>query len=216
MIGSGLGCTRQLRQRHDRHAELLREALERSRNRRNLGLAAFKASAPLHQLDVIDDDEAEAAVLAPLAPRARAKLERIERRRLVNQDRRLVQLAEGGAEAVPVAGIEPRVVLLPILLLHAFRHLGLMFLAPGAVYPGVPPQFAYPAAFGDLLAAVLALVGAMPAARAQAARDAGCTAHGPVPVPRRGPVVPCNESDRLRAVEGDLRDVGPAPTRSSH
>jgi len=48
-------------------------------------------------------------------------------------------------------------VLLPILLLHSFRHLGLMFLAPGAIYPGIPAQFAYPAAFGDLLAAVLAM-----------------------------------------------------------
>jgi hypothetical protein len=53
--------------------------------------------------------------------------------------------------------LRPRSVLLPILLLHAFRHLGLMFLAPGATYAGIPPQFAYPAAFGDLLAAVLAV-----------------------------------------------------------
>jgi hypothetical protein len=51
----------------------------------------------------------------------------------------------------------PRAVLLPILLLHSFRHLGLMFLAPGATYAGIPPQFAYPAAFGDLLAALLAV-----------------------------------------------------------
>jgi len=50
-----------------------------------------------------------------------------------------------------------RSVLLPILLLHSLRHLGLMFLAPGAVYPGMPPQFAYPAAYGDLLAAALAV-----------------------------------------------------------
>jgi hypothetical protein len=57
---------------------------------------------------------------------------------------------------------EPRTVLLPILLLHSMRHLGLMFLAPGAVYVGIPPQFAYPAALGDLLAAVLALI-AIPA-----------------------------------------------------
>ncbi len=56
-----------------------------------------------------------------------------------------------------LAELRPKAVLLPILLLHAFRHLGLMFLAPGAIYPGIPPQFAYPAAFGDLLAAVLAL-----------------------------------------------------------
>jgi hypothetical protein len=31
-----------------------------------------------------------------------------------------------------------------------------MFLAAGAVYPGMPSQFAYPAAIGDILAAVLA------------------------------------------------------------
>jgi hypothetical protein len=50
-----------------------------------------------------------------------------------------------------------RSVLLPILLLHSFRHLGLMFLAPGGIYAGLPSRFAVPAAFGDLLAAVLAL-----------------------------------------------------------
>ena len=61
-----------------------------------------------------------------------------------------------------VAELGPRTVLLPILLLHSFRHLGLMFLAPGAIYAGVPSQFAYPAAFGDLLAALLALA-AIPA-----------------------------------------------------
>jgi len=67
--------------------------------------------------------------------------------------------------------LEPRTVLLPILLLHATRHLGLMFLAPGAVYAGTAPQFAYPAAFGDLLAAILALI-AIPAVatRARSAR----------------------------------------------
>ena len=54
--------------------------------------------------------------------------------------------------------LEPRSVVVPILLLHAFRHLGLMFLAPGATNPGIPAQFAYPAAFGDLLASVLALI----------------------------------------------------------
>jgi hypothetical protein len=66
---------------------------------------------------------------------------------------------------------EPRTILLPILLLHALRHLGLMFLAPGAVYVGIPQQFTYPAAFGDLLAAVLALI-AIPAVatRAKAAK----------------------------------------------
>jgi hypothetical protein len=58
--------------------------------------------------------------------------------------------------------LSPRTVLLPILLLHSTRHLGLMFLAPGAIYAGMPKEFARPAAFGDLLAALLALA-AIPA-----------------------------------------------------
>jgi hypothetical protein len=61
-----------------------------------------------------------------------------------------------------LSSLSPRAVLLPILLLHSLRHLGLMFLAPGATYPGIPPDFARPAAFGDLLTAALALA-AIPA-----------------------------------------------------
>lgn len=53
--------------------------------------------------------------------------------------------------------LRPQAFLLPILLLHSFRHLGLMFLTPGATYAGIPRQFAYPAALGDLVAALLAL-----------------------------------------------------------
>jgi len=52
----------------------------------------------------------------------------------------------------------PQQILVPILLLHSTRHLGMMFLTRGATYPGLPPQFAYPAAFGDLLTAIIALV----------------------------------------------------------
>ncbi len=61
-----------------------------------------------------------------------------------------------------LGNVKPRTVLLPILLLHSFRHFGLMFLTPAATYPGIPPQFTYPAALGDLLAAVLAMA-AIPA-----------------------------------------------------
>ena len=60
-----------------------------------------------------------------------------------------------------------RRIMLPILILHALRHLGLMFLAPGGVYSGMPAAFAYPAAFGDLLAAVLAIA-AIPAVAKEA------------------------------------------------
>jgi hypothetical protein len=63
--------------------------------------------------------------------------------------------------------LDPKTVLLPILLLHALRHLGLMFLAPGGVFPGIPWQFAYPAASGDLVTAVLALI-AIPAVATRA------------------------------------------------
>jgi hypothetical protein len=54
--------------------------------------------------------------------------------------------------------LRPREILIPILLLHSTRHLGMMFLTPGATYPGMPPEFAYPAAFGDLVTAILAFV----------------------------------------------------------
>src|SRR5262249_40712721 len=57
-----------------------------------------------------------------------------------------------------VPRVRPQVILVPILLLHSMRHLGLMFLTRGATFPGIPPQFAYPAAFGDLITAVLAFV----------------------------------------------------------
>jgi hypothetical protein len=53
--------------------------------------------------------------------------------------------------------LRPQQVLAPILLLHSMRHLGMMFLTRGAVYPGLPDTFAYPAAFGDLTTAFLAL-----------------------------------------------------------
>jgi hypothetical protein len=52
--------------------------------------------------------------------------------------------------------VRPRQILVPILLLHSTRHLGMMFLTRGATYPGLPLEFAYPAAFGDLITAILA------------------------------------------------------------
>ena len=52
--------------------------------------------------------------------------------------------------------LRPQAVLIPILLLHSLRELGLMFLSRGATYPGLPPEFAYPAALGDFVTAVLA------------------------------------------------------------
>ena len=45
----------------------------------------------------------------------------------------------------------------PLLLLHSFRFVGLAFLVKGVVAPELPAAFAVPAAYGDLIAAVLAL-----------------------------------------------------------
>jgi hypothetical protein len=54
--------------------------------------------------------------------------------------------------------LELKAALIPILLLHAFRHLGLMFLERGATLPGIASEFTHPAAYGDFLAAILALI----------------------------------------------------------
>jgi hypothetical protein len=51
----------------------------------------------------------------------------------------------------------PRVeALTPLLLLHSLRHIGMTFLLPGVTATALDVRFANPAAFGDLLAALLA------------------------------------------------------------
>jgi len=46
----------------------------------------------------------------------------------------------------------------PLLILHSFRFVGLAFLIPGVVSPDLPPAFAHSAAYGDIIAAMLALL----------------------------------------------------------
>jgi hypothetical protein len=46
----------------------------------------------------------------------------------------------------------------PILILHSFRFVGLAFLVPGVVSADLPSAFAHSAAYGDLIAAALALL----------------------------------------------------------
>jgi len=48
--------------------------------------------------------------------------------------------------------------LIPLLFLHSFRQIGLAFLIPGVTTEPLDLRFANPAAYGDLLAAVLAFV----------------------------------------------------------
>ena len=46
----------------------------------------------------------------------------------------------------------------PVLILHSFRFFGLAFLVPGVVSSELPSAFAHAAAYGDIIAAVLALL----------------------------------------------------------
>ena len=47
-----------------------------------------------HQLQIVDDDQAQLLVLAVQAARACAQFEGIQRRRVVDVDRRVVELAD--------------------------------------------------------------------------------------------------------------------------
>jgi hypothetical protein len=48
--------------------------------------------------------------------------------------------------------------LLPLMVPHMFRFVGLSFLVPGVVSASLSPDFARPAAYGDLIAALLAVI----------------------------------------------------------
>ena len=52
----------------------------------------------------------------------------------------------------------PHQALFWLILPHAFRHLGMVFLVPGVVAPTLPESFAASAAYGDLVSGVLALL----------------------------------------------------------
>jgi len=56
-----------------------------------------------------------------------------------------------------LAGLPREAALQPLLALHTLRYIGLVFLAPTAVSPALPPSFAIPAGLGTALAGVLAL-----------------------------------------------------------
>jgi hypothetical protein len=58
--------------------------------------------------------------------------------------------------------------LLPLVVVHTFRFVGLSFLVPGVVSVSLPRAFAIPAAYGDLIAAILAVIATL-ALSAQAA-----------------------------------------------
>jgi hypothetical protein len=55
--------------------------------------------------------------------------------------------------------------LLPLVVPHTFRFIGLSFLVPGVVSPLLPAAIAVPAAYGDLVAAILAVAAAIALSR---------------------------------------------------
>jgi len=59
----------------------------------------------------------------------------------------------------PELRLRPRAeALRPLLIFHSFRFIGLAFLVPGVVSSDLPSAFARSAAYGDLVAAILALL----------------------------------------------------------
>ena len=59
----------------------------------------------------------------------------------------------------PEIRLQPRAeALRPLLILHCFRFIGLAVLVPGVVSPDLSPAFAHSAAYGDVIAAILALL----------------------------------------------------------
>jgi hypothetical protein len=51
--------------------------------------------------------------------------------------------------------------LLPLVVPHTFRFIGLGFLVPGVVSPDLPSAFAAPAAYGDIVATLLAIAASL-------------------------------------------------------
>ena len=61
--------------------------------------------------------------------------------------------------------LERDAALLPLVVPHTFRFIGLSFLVPGVVSPSLPSAYAAPAAYGDLVAAILAVAATMALSR---------------------------------------------------
>src|SRR5712692_10431269 len=95
---------RELRERHHRQVELLGQGLERARDLGDLLLAVLRVPAS-HELEVVDDDQVE-AMLGFHASRLGPRLEHGQRRRVVDEDRRLGEPTGGIGEARPVSRLE--------------------------------------------------------------------------------------------------------------
>ena len=57
-----------------------------------------------------------------------------------------------------IRNMNPREALVPLVIIHTTRFVGLCFLVPGVVSESLPSGFASAAAYGDLIAAALAVI----------------------------------------------------------
>src|SRR5438034_987470 len=92
-----LDLPRELRKRDDRDLELARDRLQRSADAGDLEDAALLVRGALDELEVVDDHEVETA-LGLKASRLREDVGHVEPARLLDEDRRLLQLARRGGD----------------------------------------------------------------------------------------------------------------------
>nr|GEU28419.1 hypothetical protein [Tanacetum cinerariifolium] len=105
-VGALLQRAVQLRQRDHRAAQLLGQALERAGNLGDLGSPVVAGLGALHQLQVVDNDQAELAALARQAARAGAHLDRVQGRGFVDEQLGVVHLLDRVGQARPVLVVE--------------------------------------------------------------------------------------------------------------
>ena len=101
LVSTLLGCTVELRQRDDRHVEFFRQQLQRTRELAHLLLAALDPLAARHELQVVDDDEAQVVPLLQ-SPALRADLHERHVGRVVDEQRGLAHDAHFRHELRPV------------------------------------------------------------------------------------------------------------------
>ena len=105
LVGAGLGGAGELRERDHGKPQLLGQALERAADRGDLLLAVLDAAGAGHELQVVDDDEAE-AVLGLEAPALRPHLQGRDHGRVVDVDARVGEVGVGLGQARPVLLLE--------------------------------------------------------------------------------------------------------------
>ena len=92
----------QLGQRDHGTTEFFRQAFQAPRNLGNLRGAVVARRIGRHQLQVIDDDQAQLAALARQTARAGAQFDRVQRRRFIDVQLRVVHLLDRIRQARPV------------------------------------------------------------------------------------------------------------------